>query len=249
MEKYYHMTEYKNLDSIMEQGLIPTYGDRTRLIGDERRAVFFSKGIANAIRMYCNLRSYYESRTEEKGAKAIKFYEEKLNGYKQLEKEGNELSEENLKEIEAIHKVIENTKEMMNYNDFFEYIGEGVYLTFSDVENVESFDEKDCYTFDVISPDKINIVLLKNKETEEIVDDREAIIAHFMSITDFQDLTSKLHDVIEIHNLGDLYDERIFYIDLYKSSDYEMIEVPLSSYLSDKENKSKDKRSYLYEKR
>ena len=33
MEKYYHFTKYENLESILNKGLIPQVGDRSKSIG------------------------------------------------------------------------------------------------------------------------------------------------------------------------------------------------------------------------
>ena len=66
MRKYYHMTDYENLESINEKGLVPKRGGRTRSIGDKRNAIFLSLGIKNAILMYGTLLHHYNSYTGNK---------------------------------------------------------------------------------------------------------------------------------------------------------------------------------------
>ncbi len=43
MGKLYHVTSRKNLDSIMEEGLLPQYGFLSDMMMEQRRAVYFFK--------------------------------------------------------------------------------------------------------------------------------------------------------------------------------------------------------------
>lgn len=73
MTTYYHITNYKNLESICTHGLIPQCGIRTKSILDNRCAIFLSKGIINSILMYGNLLFHFNSYVGEKGLGAIEF--------------------------------------------------------------------------------------------------------------------------------------------------------------------------------
>ena len=59
MEKYYHFTKYENLESILNKGLIPQVGDRSKSVNESRIAVFLSKGIIPTLLMqYCIFINY-----------------------------------------------------------------------------------------------------------------------------------------------------------------------------------------------
>ena len=145
MKKFYHITKYKNLESISENGLVPKQGSRTRLIGDKRTGIFLSYGIDNSILMYVSLLYYYNSYAGKKGLDAIKFYKDKLKMYRKEEKR-IPLDEEDKKEIEAIIERIEHINQIIKYKSFSEYIGDGVYLSVSNIDKINKNDLKDCYT-------------------------------------------------------------------------------------------------------
>lgn len=239
MCKYYHITSYENLESISKDGLVPRSGGRTRSIGDKRCAIFLSKGITNSILMYSCLLHHYNSYTGERGLKAIEYYKDEIELYNEREKEVS-LLEDELAEKEAIIKAIDWINEIMEYNDFSDYIGEGVYLTISDITDVISNDEKDCYTTKTIPPEKIKIVLLKNKITGEIIDSRENILSYFMSITPIESIIESTHNVVTIKVIKELYNNKINDIAYYNSNNFEMEEVPICMYLANnKENNKK----------
>lgn len=231
MIKYYHTTSYKNLESIAKNGLVPQIGSRTSSIGDKRYAIFLSQGIKNTIMIYGSLLSHYNSFSGSQGLKAIRFYEDKIKSY---EESANEipLDEEDLAEIEATVHAIEWIKQIMEYKDFAEYIGDGVYLVVSDVSEINSDNPKDCYTTKPISPEKIKVVLLKNKDTGEIVDFREYILAYFMSITPINNIIDNLSNVVNIKVIRELYDSKLSDIEYYNEDNFEIAEVPIETYLS-----------------
>lgn len=230
MEKYYHITDYENLESISKNGLVPNRGGRTRSIGDKRNAIFLSLGIQNAILMYSSLLYYYNSYAGDRGLKAIEFYKNKTESYHELAKR-IPLDDEDIAELEAIPGVIERIHQIMEYKDFFEYIGDGVYLTISGVTDITTTDPKDCYTDQIISPEKIKVVLLKNKETGEIIDHREQILSYFMSTTSIKSILDNVHNVVTIKIVKDLYDNKLNDIRYYNSDNFEIEEMPIDLYI------------------
>ncbi len=242
MTNYYHITQYENLDSICENGLIPKNGSRTRSIGDKRCAVFLSKGVSNAILMYNSLLNHYNTFSGERGIRAINNCKGIIETYHEREKIVP-LTQEDTDELEATIKVIDWIEQIMEYKDFYEYIGDGVYLTISNITNVNLDYNKDCYTNEIISPKNIKVVLLKNKQTGEIVDSRENVLSYFMSTIPCEYITSNLHNVVTIKTLKDLYNARKNDIAYYNSDNFEMEEVPIRSYLENniktKENNKK----------
>lgn len=235
MCKYYHFTNYENLKSISEMGLVPRRGDRTKNIGDKRCSIFLSKGITNSILMYNSLLHHYNSFTGNNGLKAINFYKERLNYYNKRAEE-IPLLEDELEEKEALISAIERINEIMTYKDFFDYIGDGVYLTVSNIIDVNTTSEKDCYTNKIIPPEKIKILILRNKITHEIIDTRESILAYFMSITPIKEIIDNINNIITIKNIKELYNNKIEAITYYNNENFELEEIPIRIYLEYKED-------------
>lgn len=235
MEKYYHFTCYENLESINEYGLVPKIGGRTRSIGDNRCAVFLSRGIQSAILMYSSILYHYSHYSGDSGLKAIKYYEDKLKQYNKISKK-IPLDEEDIAEVEAIKKAIEWINQIMKYKDFSEYMGDGVYLSISDIEDISSTDARDCYTTQNISSEKIKVVLLKNKKTAEMIDSRESVLAYFMSVTPIKNIIDSTSNVVTIKIIKDLYEDKLDDIKYYNKNNFELEEMPIKLYLSKKEN-------------
>ncbi len=58
-----HITEEKNMQSIIEKGLIPMNGDRCRFVMDNRKGVFCLDGIQNVETWACALYEQYDLET------------------------------------------------------------------------------------------------------------------------------------------------------------------------------------------
>jgi len=243
MGKYYHITSFENLESISKNGLVPNRGGRTSSIGDKRKAIFLSLGIQNAILMYISLLYHYNSYAGDRGLKAIEFYKDKIESYNKLAKR-IPLDDKDIAELEEISRVIEWIHQIMGYKDFFEYIGDGVFLTISGITDITKTCPKDCYTDKIISPEKIKVVLLKNKKTGEIVVHREQILAYFMSLIPIESILDSIHNVVTIKIIKDLYDNRLNDIRYYNSDNFEIEEIPIDLYVAKNiksEEKSKNK--------
>ena len=154
------------------------------------------------------------------------------------------LLKDELAEKEAIIKAVDWINEIMEYKDFSDYIGEGVYLTISGITDVISNDEKDCYTTKTIPPEKIKIVLLKNKITGEIIDSRENILTYFMSITPIESIIESTHNVVTIKVIKELYNKKINDIACYNSNNFEIEEVPICMYLVNNKENNKNVSNY-----
>lgn len=241
MEKYYHITSYDNLESISKIGLVPKRGGRTRSIGDNRNAIFLSLGIKNAILMYASLLYHYNCYAGKRGLKAIEFYEKKIKMHNERAKR-IPLDEEDIAELEALPGVIERIHQIMEYNDFSEYIGDGVCLTISDIADIIMTDPKDCYTEQTISPEKIKVVLLKNKKTGEVIDHREHILAYFMSVTPTESILDGIYNVVTIKIIKDLYDDKINDIRYFNRNNFEIEEVSLDFYVAQKKSEETKKK-------
>ena len=231
MDKYYHFTSYENLESINEYGLVPQSGGRTRSIADNRCGVFLSQGILNAILMYSSILWHYNNHSGDLGLKSIEYYKDNIKQYDKLLQQFP-LDEEYNMELNTMKKAIEWIKQIMSYKDFFEYMGDGVYLSVSNIGVVNSNDERDCCITKNIPSEKINVVLLKNKKTGEIIDSRESVLAYFMSITPKKSIIDSTPNIVTKKIIEDLYQEKLEDIKYYNINNFELEEVPISLYFS-----------------
>lgn len=252
MDKYYHTTKYEYLDSISETGLVPVNGERNFSISNPRVAVYLSKEKIGAILMFFALKSTYETRTGLKGEKWLsetqaiidyldkKIEKSKNSRFRIIRKRVPKLEE--MKSTQMVLKAqIENMK---RYLSFKEYIGEGVYLTVSDVPDikVEGNDTSNSWVERVVPPEDISVVLLKDKETGELTDNKLDVIHYFMANTDVRDLfleCTKTSIISEdkyslnenLRKFTSYYDE---HSDEFKEllDKFEMIEMPLKEYMA-----------------
>ena len=240
MTKYYHFTSYSNLESISKTGLIQQTGDRCKSIGDKRCAVFLSKGIEGAIKMYGSFQWHYSQFCGEKGLNIIKqlkedikHYDEEIKKYTELgtgwEVKPMECKNEALREIESI-------KQILQYADFMDYLGYGCYLSISGITGPSFEYPKDCAFKKNIPSKKISVVTLKSKDspTEEAIDSREAVLAHFMSTIQLHEFIHKMHNVLEQQSIMNLYHERYDEIMIYGYENYTLEEVPITEYINQK---------------
>lgn len=64
MNKFYHVTDYNNLDSIMSKGLIPQVGERSKLLNEESSIFLFTSNNINEISdSICNWEDFFEDDT------------------------------------------------------------------------------------------------------------------------------------------------------------------------------------------
>lgn len=235
MQKHYHFTSYENLESINEYGLVPKSGGRTMSVGDNRCGVFLSQGMQNAILMYSSILWHYNCHCGDLGTKSIKHYKDNIKYYNKL-LEQFPGDEEYMKELEATKKAIAWVKQIMSYKNFFEYIGDGVYLSVSELGNVTSYDASDCCITKNIPTEKIKVVILKNKETGEIIDSRESVLAYFMSIIPKENIIYSTPNVITRKIIEDLYKNKLEEIKYYNMMNFELEEIPINLYFSIKKD-------------
>ena len=141
------------------------------------------------------------------------------------------MEDEDLAEIQAMKEAINWIGEMMEYKSFSDYIGNGVYLSISGITGINTSDPKDCYTTQVILPENIKVVLLKDKITDKIIDDREQILAYFMSETPINKIIDNTNNIVTIKIIKELYKNKLDDIQDYNRSIFEIIEVPIATYI------------------
>ncbi|MBQ6282937.1 MAG: hypothetical protein IJK66_05350 [Bacilli bacterium] len=252
MEKYYHTTKYEYLNDISELGLIPKIGERSQSVNDKKQVVFLSKGKISAVLMFFTMKWFYENNSGEKGYECLKTAEESVRYYdKLIAKKQNKKFSLFSRSIDELEKGREEALDMLNqiknmrrYPTFEDYWGEGVYLSVDNVSNVKYNhpDLHNCWVEDKIAPEDINVVMLKNSETGEMIDDKREIINYFMANIPSEDLMAEYCNTIGIND--DRYavqDTMRKFIKYYSDNDnefrtlkdkYELIEIPIKEYIN-----------------
>ncbi len=240
MQKYYHFTSYDNVENISENGLIPQIGLRSKTIGDEKCAVFLSKGMDNAIHMYSSISWEFSQSCGDNAKSIIKDCRKTIEYYLDKINNGSLFSDEYQEIVDANRKYIELIKPLVKIKTFEEYIGDGCYLSVSGIKGIVARNQNyaDCYYEKVVPPKNIKVVTIKDKKTKEIIDEREKILTYFMSNYEPSDLflSKDERNAIAIRNILDMYDERTGAIyGFYNYHNYELEEVPIKEYVKKKE--------------
>lgn len=266
MDEYYHFTKYEYLESIVANGLVTGIGDRSFSINDEREAVYLSKGKLSAALMFFAMKWFYESRKGEAGHEllastiaSIEYYDRLLKKEQNRKRRISFLRrdiEELKKNREAAIRVKEQVENMGKYPSFEEYWGKGVYLIINNIPDIKynGSDFRNCWVERNINPEDIKIVLLKNKETNEIIDEKSIIINYFMATTTVEDLFAEYkrtigmnddkytaHDTMKEFNKYYMDHEKEFN---YLKNTYELIEMPIKEYINARGNKGSKKWKY-----
>ena len=256
MQKYYHFTEYKYLDSIGELGLIPTKGNRSKSYGEDKTAVFVSEGVFPTYYMYYILENYYDYYSGENGISAMNTAYRLIADYNIL---NHKLStcEVGSQEYNTISKIIESLRakyqialitlhrveEINNYISFDDFWGDGVYLSISDIPNIDCYEslKHNCWTYDTIPPEKINVLLLRDKSDGQIIDSKEVVIYYLLSTLSLEDMRTEYEKmfgeivdfesmITEINLLSQLLIDNKANLDSLQNN-YELVEIPIKEYL------------------
>ena len=253
MDKYYHFTKYEYLEQISESGLVPQRGERTISIYDEREAVYLSKEKLSTILMFFSMKWFYESRTGEGGKKSLATAISALEHIdKLLEKEQakkhrikflSRSIDELKKDRESAVTLKNQVENMQKYSSFEEYWGSGVYLSVSGLSDVQhnGYDFNNCWVERPIKPENINVVMLKHKETGNLIDDKNQIIHYLMATTSPSDLFIEYKNTIGINDdkysaHENMMEFNNYYLEHAKEfetlkKEYELIEVPIKEYM------------------
>lgn len=236
MEKYYHFTKYENLESILNSGLIPQVGPISKSIGEQRVAVFLSEGIISAVFMQLSLQKYYNKYKDKQIVQAINELYESAD--KKRNANGGRFEvEKDEQEYNLLKKQKNRCELFAEYQTFKDYIGEGVFLCLENIDNVKgrmpNGDSSDCWVNETIPPEKIKVVLLKNKTTGELKDSIDDIRYYFFAITPCSQLFIKSIEIYYNVSLAllleEYYENNEKELQEYKDT-YELIEIPLEEY-------------------
>lgn len=262
MGKYYHFTKYEYLGQISEEGLVPQVGDISQSVEDSKKAVFVSKGEKSTILMYFGLRRFYYSKkggvreeSYDLAVQSIKYYDRMIEKREKLSKKIGFLKrsiaklEENRKDAISAKRIIEN---MDKFSSFEEYYGQGVYLSIDNVTDAKynNLGFHNCWVERTIEPQDISVVLLRDKQTGELVDDKQRVIHYLMAKTPLSDLCNEYRSTVgidddryELYNVFKSYDK--YYSDNEEEfkmllDTYDLIEMPIKEYVGMKTDRKKE---------
>lgn len=229
MNKYYHFTSYNNLDSISMYGLVPQNGDRCKSIDDERCAVFLSKGIDRAIIMYSSLYYYYIHNSGVNGLNIIEEFNKSNIRWKRTIESGINYDLA-CKMININNMALEKLKYFISCKSFSDYLGgDGCFLSVHDINNVVSKYPEDSICNEIIPPSNINVVVIRNKKTDDIIDSRDIVISYFMSNYNPDDLSKIVSDEAMIPHIYYLYQNNNNYM-IYNNNNFYLQEIPINFY-------------------
>lgn len=196
MANNYHMTEDKYLESILVSGLTPQQGIRSNLIGDEKKAVFYSKGYEGVIAMFFMMLERYEEYIGSEGDIHISSYEMIKDMIESRKEEGRSVSDYLLERFDAEKQIVEMVNFVRGTSCYQEFLGEGVCLKLGEVEDINEEGESfyNSWTNSVIPPSDLLVLVLEDRQTLEICSSKYDILDYFMGLVSLDDMRECLYD-------------------------------------------------------
>lgn len=255
MLENYHLTENKFLANILSVGLIPQQGKRSNLIGDQKRAIFYSKGYEGVIAMFFMMIERFVEYKGTHGDVHVDVYKSLMEMVMKKKEQGLEISQTLENAINRERGIVEVVNEVRSTQNWRDFLGEGVCLKLNNVQEVETkapeFDFYNAWTTSTISPQDISVMVLKNKETGAELTSKYNIIDYFVSKTPLDSMRSLLYDTDkreskrESHLLWQIMSK--YYADNEDNirsffGGYDIAEIPLEKYFRRKDDKSRSER-------
>ena len=225
----YHFDKNKWMRYIKDNGLVPHNGQNSQSIKDDKKVVFYSQGEEGAVVMYMDFLKHYEDFKGEKGDKVIAQYDDAVAGR-------IELSED---EMNSLKSQVNEINRIRETDSIEEYVGEGPYLKISEVED-ETIDDKhfnfaNSWTTKTIPPEKLSVMVLKDKNGGKDLSEKGDIIDFFLGeMTEAQvrelPINDRLSDYIsnymnehqeELTHMHDSYTLESMSLDQYISEELE----------------------------
>ena len=222
----YHFDKNKWMRYIKDNGLVPHNGQNSQSIKDDKKVVFYSQGEEGAVVMYMDFLKHYEDFKGEKGDKVIAQYDDAVAGR-------IELSED---EMNSLKSQVNEINRIRETDSIEEYVGEGPYLKISEVED-ETIDDKhfnfaNSWTTKTIPPEKLSVMVLKDKNGGKDLSEKGDIIDFFLGeMTEAQvrelPINDKLSDYIS--NYMDEHQEELTHM----HDSYTLESISLDQYISE----------------
>jgi len=245
----YHMTENKYLETILNYGLLPQQGIRSQLIGDSKKALFYSKGYEGVIAMFFMMIERFIEYRGSIGDIHIETYRNFLAMADQKQSQNMEVSQVLKDAIYREEKIVEMVQSVRNAPDWKNFLGEGVCLKLVGICEEDKIFESSFYnswTYFGIIPENISLIALKNLETGEILTSKYDVIHFMMSKIPLERMRVLLYDndrkeqQRKSHLLWQIMEK--YYMDHrnhleYYSHNYELQEISLQSYFDKEKHK------------
>jgi len=222
----YHFDNNKWMRYIKDNGLVPHNGQNSQSNKDNKKVVFYSQGEEGAVVMYMDFLKHYEDFKGEKGDKAKAKYDDAVAGR-------IELSED---EMNSLKSQVNEINRIRETDSIEEYVGEGPYLIISEVED-ETIDDKhfnfaNSWTTKTIPPEKLSVMVLKDKNGGKDLSEKADIIDFFLGkMTKAQvrelPINDKLSDYIS--NYMDEHQEELTHM----HDSYTLESISLDQYISE----------------
>ncbi len=241
----YHLTENKFLPNILSVGLIPQQGKRSNLIGDHKKAIFYSKGYEGVIAMFFMMIERFVEYRGDYGDIHIDAYKAFMEMARKRQEQGLVINQTLENAINREKRIIDVINAVRISEDWRSFLGEGVCLRLDNVqeENVEAseFTFYNSWTTLSVPPKDISVVVLRNRETGAQLTSKYNIIDYFVSKTPLDSMRKLLYDTDakeskrESHLLWQIMSR--YYSDNEDSirtfyRNYDIGEVPLAMYLN-----------------
>lgn len=206
MKKYYHMASLRKIRSISNVGLIPNNEDSNKLVNNIENKLSFSEGMTGVVAKYANCQKRYD-----------------------LIKSGV---------VGGIAQDLINR--VQTTNDMQELFEDDVFITFDgeSVENEKNF--MNGTTDKSIDSEKLNVCILKNNETGEVTYLGNNIVHYMMSKVPVETINytgidlseDKVEKKIEIirQDVSNYIKKHQDEINIYKSGDYTIENIPVKSF-------------------
>lgn len=248
----YHMTENQFLVSISNDGLIPQQGFRSNLIGDSKKAIFYSKGYEGVIAMFFMMIERFIQYRGSIGDVHIDTYNNFIKMADEKQQQGIEISKTLRDAINNEKKIVDVINAVRSVSDWKGLLGDGVCLKINHVpeknNTLPEFTFYNSWTTSRIPPDDISVITLKNRETGDVLSSKYDVVNYFISKIPLDRMRAILYDTDskeskrESHLLWQVMSK--YYVDnrdSFKSyfEKYDVVEMDISSYLNDKNNKPK----------
>ena len=239
----YHVTENKYLEAIKINGLIPQRGQRSKLIGDEKNAIFYSKGMEGVIAMFFMMIERYIEYNGSEGDIHINSYNIIKKMIEERESEGRTVSDYLKDLLQSEGEIVNYTNFVRSCVDYKEFMGEGLVLKINKIienENPSASEFYNCWTTSSISPNEMYVVTLKNAENGEFLTSKYDILNFFMSRISLEQMKNLIWNNIdsqvrEEHLLWQIMSE--YYKnncnDIEKMRDCEIIEIPIINFFNE----------------
>ena len=196
MEKIFHLTEDKYLESILNNGLLPQQGIRSNLIEDSKRAVFYSQGYEGVIAMFFMMLERYDEYRSSEGDIHIESRNIIREMVEDRKAEGREVGQYLRDRLEAEERVVEVINYVRMTDTYKDFLGEGVCLSLTNVDESDEVGQSfyNSWTNSSVDPRDISVVVLEDRSTGDLLSSKYDVVDYFMGLVSLGEMRDILYD-------------------------------------------------------